>query len=152
MKAHHYLQDVLYRWCPYKIIFKNIIPVVTLQNYFQRLLPVVTFQIGYSSVFINSGDLCYSFNQKVTPVVTLQKSDQFSQLNCTIQIQVVDPDILASGDLQYHYFKLFLASGALSDMKNCPNPYILKMNAHFENESTCGDLSNRLQFSFYHWW
>ena len=32
--THHYWQDVLYWWCPLKIIFKNIIPVVT-------------FQIGY---------------------------------------------------------------------------------------------------------
>ena len=58
--------------------------MVTLYNYFQRLLPVVTFQIDYGSVFINSGDLLYSINSKVTSVVTLQKSDQLSQLNCTI--------------------------------------------------------------------
>ena len=45
--------------------------------------PVVTFQIGYSSVFITGGDLCHSINSKASPVVTLHKSGQFSQLNCT---------------------------------------------------------------------
>ena len=75
------------------LMARCFITVVSLQNcfqkhytcgdpsdYFQRLLPVVTFQIGCSSVFITSGDLCYSFSSKVTPMVTLQKSNQFSQL------------------------------------------------------------------------